>query len=302
MYRGLFKPILDRRKREHVAVHKVLYHLVRGEYEAVCALLTNNIDLLYKMSSITDLSGRTFEKISPFQYALWSLNKHAWNKMLECIPRTKEGNEVLDNLMSQYKALQIEADEDTPEIKEEIPQSKGVTYTLNEKVITEPHYDFAIIDALRKHANADYNSENKPAIDKQWREEVGGAQRLLPLHIMDEYCSNGVFFPIPDFNDPPEITQDTFDNWTSLENNLPLKEKVYSHGKIHSQIGVDIALYKGQGGLNGVITAGGNTGPASQDLDAMEALFSVRMEDFEQLEGQLLSLRVVHDNLLGPNI
>src|SRR4051794_12377679 len=72
--RALFKPLLDERK--------LLHHVVRSEYDVVKAMLEQDIDLLFKKNRVTDCSGRTFASISPFEYALWALDKHMWDTML----------------------------------------------------------------------------------------------------------------------------------------------------------------------------------------------------------------------------
>jgi hypothetical protein len=40
-------------------------------------------------------------------------------------------------------------------------------------------------------------------LHKQWVEGVGGAQKLLPMHIVYEYCSKIPFEFIPDFTKQP---------------------------------------------------------------------------------------------------
>lgn len=106
----------------------MLYHVVRSEHTEVCTLLKNNIDLLYGRGCVTDLSDRTFESISPFEFAIWSLNGRLWKDMLRCIPANKY-NEVMVNLKTQYEGFKI--DENGPEEKVETPQIKGVTYLLH---------------------------------------------------------------------------------------------------------------------------------------------------------------------------
>jgi hypothetical protein len=90
-----------------------------------------------------------------------------------------------------------------PEEKVETPQIKGVTYSLNGTLITEPHFNFkqTIIKELQAQVNAQNAPGNKnwDAMDKQWVEGVGGAQRLLPMHVVNEYCAPRAFYPVPNF-------------------------------------------------------------------------------------------------------
>ncbi len=43
-------------------------------------------------------------------------------------------------------------------------------------------------------------NKNWDDIDKQWVEGVGGAQRLFPVHVVNEYCAPWTIQPIPNFN------------------------------------------------------------------------------------------------------
>jgi hypothetical protein len=93
--RSIFQHLLDERK--------LLHHVMRGEHDEVRALLTKNIELLCIRSKGIDCSGREFESISSFEYALWALDKHMWDTMLSCIPKNEKGDEVLSQLRSQYR-------------------------------------------------------------------------------------------------------------------------------------------------------------------------------------------------------
>jgi hypothetical protein len=57
------------------------------------------------------------------------------------------------------------------------------------------------------NAVEDSGEKNWDALDKLWCEVVGGAQRLLPIPIVDEYCSNLPFDPIPPFKTRPTPAQ-----------------------------------------------------------------------------------------------
>jgi hypothetical protein len=268
---ALFQPLLNARKEEHLAVNKVLYHVVRGEHDAVRTLLKNNIDLLYKRGSVTDCSGRTFESISPFEYALWGLDKHMWDMMLSCMPKDEKGNEVFEHLKAQYKAFKIDE-------KVETPQVKGVTYTLHGTLITESHFNFK--QTIIKELQTQVDLQNAPGnknwnIDKQWVEGVGGAQRLLPMHCVNEYCANRAFTPIPNFTIYSGSSRQ-FYNW--------MTDKDEDWFKVGSELGIYFGIYKG-GGRRGRPGAGGCA--CRFDLAAMTALCEVRTNDFINLDTQL---------------
>ncbi len=69
---------------------KFLHDGTRGDYGAVKAMLTDTIELIYEQGSVTDCSGRTFEKISLFEYTLWAKDKPMWTVMLDCIPQNEK--------------------------------------------------------------------------------------------------------------------------------------------------------------------------------------------------------------------
>ena len=88
---ALFKPVID--------VRKLLHHVTRGEHDVVKAMLKQDINLIFKRGFVTDCSGREFENISGFEYALWALDKHMWAAMIECIPRMKKAKKYSHDCM-----------------------------------------------------------------------------------------------------------------------------------------------------------------------------------------------------------
>ncbi|CAM2924533.1 TPA: F-box protein [Legionella pneumophila] len=259
---ALFKPVID--------VRKLLHHVTRGEHDVVKAMLKQDISLIFKRGKVTDCSGREFENISVFEYALWALDKHMWAAMIECIPSNKEGKKVFAELYAQYNKVNTD----------------GVTYRLNGKTITEKHFDFE--NTIIKELQTQVDSINAPgkknwgAIDNQWREGVGGAQKRLPMHIVHEYCSYEPFYPVPKFTSQPKSSKQ-FYNWATDKD-----ENWFSAG---SKLSVDFAIYKGWNGM-GVPSACcaarrvGRSGVV-RDLVAMTALCKVRTNDFFDLKSQL---------------
>ncbi|HAT8179865.1 TPA: F-box protein [Legionella pneumophila] len=262
----LFQAMLD--------VRKILLHVVRGEHETVKAMLEENIDLIYRKHKVTDCSGRTFN-ISAFEYALWALDKHMWTLMLECISKDKKGNEVLQILLGQYKNV----------------STKGVTYTLHGETITENHFDFE--NTIVKELQTQVNSINVPgeknwgAINKQWREGVGGAQRLLPAHVVYEYCSDEPFHPMPKFTAQPKSSKQ-FYNW--------ITRKDENWFDLNSKLGVDFAIYKGRHeGVQPAVSCAEVARPKThRELIAIKALCKVRKEDFLNLKSRLEKQMTTH--------
>ncbi|MBA3537151.1 MAG: hypothetical protein H0T84_11165, partial [Tatlockia sp.] len=262
-------------------ISQFLLAVAHGEYDEVAILLEDNIDLLLHKGRVTDYSGRTFFNISGFQYALWALDKHMWLKILNCLPQNETGAKIKAELYKQYQEL----------------KEKGVAYELNGKRIRENHFDFenTIIKELRIQAN----SGNSVINDKRWVENVGSAQKQLPMHVVYEYCSNVSFGPGP----VPEF----------IEQPLPLLEKQFFNMIGHkyedwfhsdSRLGVDIAISK----WNWAIGSAGRwtdgypwpSDHLQRELLAMETLYDVRTADFKDLESRLLE-PLGFDILLGDN-
>ncbi|QRN03472.1 F-box protein [Legionella sp. MW5194] len=262
---NLFQPLID--------VRKLLHHVTRGEHDAVKAMLKKDMSLIFKRGIVTDCSGREFESISAFEYALWALDKHMWAAMIACIPQNGEGRKVFERLIAQYNKVNTD----------------GVTYKLNGKTITEHHFDFN--NTIIKELQTQVDSINAPgvknwdAIDKQWREGAGSAENLFPMHVVYEYCSDEPFYPVPKFTSQPKSSKQ-FYNW--------ITEKDENWFSVDSKLSVDFAIYKGRAvphfrrawaprGWDG----GMGAAAALIDLDAMTALCKVRTKDFIDLKSQL---------------
>ena len=58
----LFQPLID--------IRKLLHHVTRGKHDVVKTMLKKDMTLIFKRGVITECSGRVFEKVSSFEYAL----------------------------------------------------------------------------------------------------------------------------------------------------------------------------------------------------------------------------------------
>ncbi len=255
---ALFQPVID--------VRKLLHHVTRGEHDVVKAMLKQDISLIFKRGKVTDCSGREFENISGFEYALWALDKHMWAKMITCVPQNEEDKRIFEKLIAQYNKVNTDR----------------VTYRLNGKTITEKHFDFE--NTIIKELQTQVDSINAPGvkswdtIDNQWREGVGGAQKRLPMHIVDEYCSNEPFYPVPKFITQPKSSKQ-FYNWAT--------DKDENWFSVDSKLSVDFAIYRGSGAAPVARAGGAAWGVRRIELVAMTALCKVRTNDFIDLKSQL---------------
>jgi hypothetical protein len=260
---GLFKPMAD--------VRQFLHAVTCGEHKAVKEMLKKDTSLIFKRGSVTDCSGRSFDNISAFEYALWCLDKHMWTTMIGCIPHNEKRQFVFAKLLAQYNSV----------------SRYGVTYKFNGAAITEQHFDFEntifntlqiLLILLKTPGPKDWS-----ALAKHWRENVGGAQKMLPMHVVDEYCSNKSFADIPEFTDKPESSKQ-FYNWTTKSDEYWFKSD--------SKLGIDFAIYKTNaiGYDQGIGCCGAWPNAVNLlelDLAALSALYKIRSEDFIILKSEL---------------
>ncbi|MBN9231422.1 MAG: F-box protein [Legionella sp.] len=248
------KPVLEKRR----VLQKFIHHVVRGEHDAVKNLLKKDIWLLAQRDQVTDYSTRTYQSISGFEYSLWALDKHMWAAMMSCIPQNKQGLKVFVELLAQYNKV----------------SKKGITYTLHGNIITEPHFDFEIlIKALRTQINL--GSIPHCTVDRHWQQSVGGAQKLLPMHVVDEYCSREPFYPLPQFTAQPKSSRQYYD-WVILKD------------MDWFGIKANFAICKGTAGC--IASYDGEHNAFEQvayDLNAMTVLYEKRTHDFLELKTEL---------------
>ncbi len=268
---ALFKAMID--------IHKLLHHVVHGNHDAVELILKDDISLIFKRGKVTDCAGREFENVSGFEYALWALDKHMWAKMISCIqPQNEEARKIFAKLIDQYKKVKTD----------------GVTYRLNGKTVTEKHFDFekTIMQKLQTQVvslNA-LGAKDWNALNDQWKRGIGGAQKLLPMHVVYEYCSDEGWDPVPKFAEQPKSSAKFY---TGLSN------KPENWFGDQSLLGSYFAIIKGVRGTSrfslptmcAVADSSCNLHNTRVSLNALEALYSVRMGDFIELGEQQLGLK-----------
>ncbi|HQW57562.1 MAG TPA: protein kinase [Gammaproteobacteria bacterium] len=144
--------------------------VAEGEQDKVETMLKSNLALALVPGDVTDLSKRTFTGITAFQYAVWALDWHMWTMIRKYLPPEE----------AQRQAQGFETGSWV--------ENHGIHANLN---ILIQAYETA--DDLY-HASK-YNEGNTA-----WVRQVGGAQLLLPAHIINEYCHpTRPFYPVPNF-------------------------------------------------------------------------------------------------------
>ncbi|WP_207385702.1 hypothetical protein, partial [Legionella israelensis] len=276
----LFQPILNARKFVHL--------VARGEENAAKAMLKTDINLLLKKECVTDYSGRTFEKVSAFQYALWAMDSHMWQMMLECLQEAaNEGNddlaeEIRTALLAQYQEV----------------QDKGLHYTLNDKDRTrvegEHHFNFQpLLGALATYVQH-FSQWKRPQREEHWCRKVGGAQRLIPAHVAQEYCRSD-----RQLDKSRSFKEDDFPRELEFFNKISKKiEPWFPLSKGHG-LGINFAIFNVVLTRKGAVPKGAVTIPeagkngvvrhmARHNLTALSTLCEVRTQEVAEL-GKLLS-------------
>ncbi len=138
--------------------------VAEGEQDQAEALLQQSSELALMYGNVTDLSSRTFNGITGFQYAVWALDWHMWTMIRKYLP-----NDV---------------------IREQLQEMASASW-VNQYGRSASWQN--LIDALQKFLDLCRQKKFQEA-DICWAREVGGAQCLLPVHVINEYCQTRYSF------------------------------------------------------------------------------------------------------------
>ena len=168
---------------------KFLAHVVKGEQPHAEEMLKKNRHLALASGTVTDHADRTFNNITGFQYAVWALDWHMWSMIQKYLP-------------------------------EEAAQSQAQGFTTGpwvEQYGVQANWQ-NLLDAYKYYLD-NYSKLFKASkwteLNNIWLNQIGGAQKLLPMHVFHEYCHpDRPFDPVPDFTGPlPRSLPD----WFSLD-------------------------------------------------------------------------------------
>lgn len=233
----------------------LLLQVAKGQQDDAEATIKKNPNLLLEKEIVMDYSNRIFSKITPFQYALWALDRHMWEMILKYLP-----------LKVAAKQLQ--------ELSEH-----GVTYVSspNGKVITEKHFNFTpLITALQEYIDT-FDDESV----SRWSIIVGSVQKNVPAHVAHEYCRDDRSFnPEPSFKDK------------SLPRTLEFyNTNKHDFSTWFSDPGLGISFAIARSRLTFRATSDSIRLPriVCDDLHAIQNLQKVRMQEYEALKIKLLT-------------
>jgi serine/threonine protein kinase len=244
-------------------LNQLLHYVAEGEQDKAEALIQKDKNLLLHPGTIKDLSGREFKQIKAFQYALWAMDWHMWTMIQEYLPQEAQAH--------QCQELETQ---DT---------AHGKHFSLE-----------SLTGALRTYVD---NAETVWKYDQRaadhWCKKVGEEQKLLPAHVVNEYCrADRSFKPCPSPS-----------RWKAkLPRTRELEVYDSSHAKwvkgswfvapsSNDGLGVNFAFYRYS------LPAGGCAAKTPRgllavagDLKALQSLWKTRTQQRELLRSQLLSV------------
>jgi serine/threonine protein kinase len=239
---------------------QLLRYVAEGEQDKAEALIQKDKNLLLHPGTLKDLSGREFKGITAFQYALWAMDYHMWTMIQKYLPKE-----------SQAEQLQV-------------LESKGTAYGK--------HFSLKeLTDALQVYVdNAKTWNYDKRAIS-QWCQKVGGAQRRLPAHVVNEYCRiDRPFEPCPqEWESKLPRTREVPERWDSKQSKR-IKGSWFVDPNSDDSLGFNFAFCRWQVGVDCVFDMGStswvNVG-AVTDLKALQSLWKTRTQQLESLKSQM---------------
>jgi hypothetical protein len=223
--------------------------VAEGEQEKAEAMLKVNRRLALGAGTVTDLSNRTFKHITGFQYAVWAMDWHMWEMLLNWIPK--------EEVTMQLQAL------------EENGTEHGIHFDLNPFIDVLDSY----ITKLKYHQLGEHE-----LLRNEGRERIAQEQLLLPAHVVNEYCRpDRPFYPEPNFRKRglPRVRTVSFntyqEEWFSILSERSKYGYVYVRGN---------DPYCQQGG--------DACSPYNMDIAALRRLRDIRKHQLENLHEDYL--------------
>lgn len=249
---------------------KLLLHVAKGEQMPAGKILKLRPDLLIMRANVTDLAGRTFINVTAFELMLWNLDvRYMWGMMRDSIEQSNLSKEeklnIQQNLLEQYNKV----------------QASGVTYILGEKTYVESHYNFnPLLNAYKEQTEKYPNwakNKNFPAIQKHWSSEIGTAQLLAPLHVLQHLCEHELSVAqISNFTRPEFNRTDLIYDYASLKNQS-LEECI-----VEGNMGIKFAILRlNHATARCCYAVGGNM---QADSEVLTKLVAVRMDDLVSIK------------------
>jgi hypothetical protein len=177
------KPTLKAAIITQELVTTFLVHIAYGRQDEAEAQLRGNLSLIEARGDFEDCAGRGFKQVTGLQYAVWALDWHMWQMILNCIPEGEAGrrNQIIrEQIIEGLDRHGIDVEGPGEYTRHKISWGNLVTaYIKCQQACTESYWVRA---------------------NNIWCKEVGKAQLWLPAHVINEYSHpRRKFNPCPDF-------------------------------------------------------------------------------------------------------
>ncbi len=267
----------DLSRRNFESTKKVVKEVKKGFFFDKLTERTERQDVDPEIARLGNRGSRVFKGITAFQYALWALDAHMWTMLLK--------------YLKQYPGA-------TQEQMLAVESANWIAHGEH----AGPHIQ-RLIQAMHTHIK---NLEPWSADQSRnhWIYQVGGAQLLLPMHVINEYCHPERSFA-PELGKTPDFNLDvalprTRQFYSYLDNKQ--HDNVFDCPDSHGTLGATFGLVRGSSTCSdssqypcvGVVAtyrlAARGAAWASGyvvDLRALTALLDTRLRQREQLLTEL---------------
>lgn len=287
-------PEYQNARKEYAELLSELLRLVtHGKQLEAELILKKNPQLLLFKIKVTDYSQRTFDRvnsstqegITALQYVEWSRDWRMRDMLLKYID--KDNADLQINEVRTHGVIY--------KISAEAVKIKEFDNNDREVHVDEKEIEKNVIEKCEKHFDLDsYLKIIRTYIDNfdQWsykkcftymRQVIGWSQRLLPVHIAQEYCQpNRPLMPAPDFSSPIFIR--TCDYFNS---NIQRVKNWYDFTQ--SAIGIDCAISRNNTQLGAEGTS--VVWPPVGDYHAIKALNELLNQKFDNSPAAVMKIR-----------
>ncbi len=241
------------------SLKQLLQYVAEGEQDKAEALIQKDKNLLLHTGTVKDLSDREFKSITAFQYALWAMDWHMWTMIQTYLPQEAQAE--------QLKEL----------------ETKGTAYGK--------HFSLQGLTGTLQTYVDKYSDWNQNQREDHWQKMVGKEQKLLVVHVVNEYCrGDRSFHPCPQEwkSKLPRLRE--LEMWDSIHSKY-IKGSWFISPTAKDDVGVSCAVYRSMRWVPywaGAHKWGDCTG-VNADLKALQSLGKIRTEQLEMLKSQLLS-------------
>ncbi len=252
------KPPIDEKN-----LNQLLQYVAEGEQDKAEELIKQDKNLLLHTGIVKDLSDREFKQITAFQYALWAMDWHMWTMIQKYLPKEAQAQQLQEL------------------------ETKGTAYGKHFSLQGLTGALQTYVDNVGKLWKYDKRAEN------YWQKVVGGEQKLLPVHVVNEYCRpDRPFDPCPsEWEAKLPRSREVPKIWDSIQSKY-IKGSWFIPSSSKDALGLTYAFPRGNWregmGYDGGMEMLGES-LACDDLRALQSLWKTRTQQLEFLKSQLLS-------------